>query len=133
MIQKANQQKLVFAWGVVLLVVRTTNLWSLFVEWVKLFMDKVTRGGKMKKWMLAICLMFINEICQATDCFDLAGRGYKIDPDIVRYFMGSIAEVHVTRHRYPLVFQAPEEALHRAVIPAISSSTQTLFDLVTPQ
>lgn len=36
----------------------------------------------MKKWMLAICLMFINEICQATDCFDLAGRDYKIDPDI---------------------------------------------------
>ncbi|MDF1365979.1 lytic transglycosylase, partial [Escherichia coli] len=26
MIQIANQQKLVFAWGVVLLVVRTTNL-----------------------------------------------------------------------------------------------------------
>ncbi|WP_311170126.1 transglycosylase SLT domain-containing protein [Escherichia coli] len=45
MIQKANQQKLVFAWGVVLLVVRTTNLLSLFVEWVKLFTDKVTRGG----------------------------------------------------------------------------------------
>ena len=56
-----------------------------------------------------------------------------IPNDIVRYFMGSIAEVHVTRHRYPLVFQTPEEALHRAVIPAISSSTQTLFDLVTPQ
>lgn len=49
MIQIANQQKLVFAWGVVLLVVRTTNLLSLFVEWVKLFTDKVTRGGKMKK------------------------------------------------------------------------------------
>ncbi|PZY81197.1 lytic transglycosylase, partial [Escherichia coli] len=28
---KKNQQKLVFAWGVVLLVVRTTNLLSLFV------------------------------------------------------------------------------------------------------
>ncbi len=84
MIQIANQQKLVFAWGVVLLVVRTTNLLSLFVEWVKLFTDKVTRGGKMKKWMLAICLMFINEICQATDCFDLAGRDYKIDPDLLR-------------------------------------------------
>ena len=56
-----------------------------------------------------------------------------IPNDIVRYFMGSIAEVHVTRHRYPLVFQAPEEVLHRDVIPAISSSTQTLFDLVTPQ
>ncbi|MGS0147044.1 transglycosylase SLT domain-containing protein, partial [Escherichia coli] len=27
----------------VLLVVRTTNLFSLFVEWVKLFTDKVTR------------------------------------------------------------------------------------------
>ncbi|MGK2644684.1 transglycosylase SLT domain-containing protein [Escherichia coli] len=47
----------------VLLVVRTTNLLSLFVEWVKLFTDKVTRGGKMKKWMLAI---------------------YKIDPDLLR-------------------------------------------------
>lgn len=49
MIQIANQQKLVFAWGVVLLVVRTTNLLSLFVEWVKLFTDKVTRGGKNEK------------------------------------------------------------------------------------
>ncbi|EEY5308248.1 lytic transglycosylase, partial [Escherichia coli] len=29
MILKINQQKLVFAWGVVLLVVRTTNLLSL--------------------------------------------------------------------------------------------------------
>lgn len=38
----------------------------------------------MKKWMLAICLMFINEICHATDCFDLAGRDYKIDPDLLR-------------------------------------------------
>lgn len=84
MIQIANQQKLVFAWGVVLLVVRTTNLLSLFVEWVKLFTDKVTRGGKMKKWMLAICLMFINGICEAADCFDLAGRDYKIDPDLLR-------------------------------------------------
>ncbi|WP_432276379.1 hypothetical protein [Escherichia coli] len=46
MIKKTNQQKLVFAWGVVLLVVRTTNLLSLFVEWVKLFTDKVTRGGR---------------------------------------------------------------------------------------
>ncbi|HHI1899172.1 TPA: lytic transglycosylase, partial [Escherichia coli] len=52
----------------VLLVVRTTNLLSLFVEWVKLFTDKVTRDGKMKKWMLAICLMFINGICEAADC-----------------------------------------------------------------
>lgn len=38
----------------------------------------------MKKWMLAICLMFINEICEAADCFDLAGRDYKIDPDLLR-------------------------------------------------
>lgn len=34
----------------------------------------------MQKWMLAICLIFINEICHATDCFDLAGRDYKIAP-----------------------------------------------------
>ena len=45
MILKINQQKLVFAWGVVLLVMRTTNLLSLFVEWVKLFPDNIT-GGK---------------------------------------------------------------------------------------
>lgn len=38
----------------------------------------------MKKWMLTICLMFINEICLATDCFDLAGRDYKTDPDLLR-------------------------------------------------
>lgn len=24
------------------------------------------------------------EVCQATDCFDLAGRDYKIDPDLLR-------------------------------------------------
>ncbi|EGD7496349.1 transglycosylase [Shigella dysenteriae] len=42
-----NQQKLVFAWGVVLLVVRTTNLLSLFVEWVKLFTYNVTKGKKV--------------------------------------------------------------------------------------
>ena len=34
--------------------------------------------------MLAICLMFINGICEAADCFDLAGRDYKIDPDLLR-------------------------------------------------
>ncbi|HBP8823011.1 TPA: lytic transglycosylase, partial [Escherichia coli] len=84
MILNANQQKLVFAWGVVLLVVRTTNLLSLFVEWVKLFPDDVTRGEKMRKWLLTICLLFINVTCEAGDCFDLAGRDYKIDPDLLR-------------------------------------------------
>ncbi|EED0802768.1 transglycosylase SLT domain-containing protein [Escherichia coli] len=68
----------------VLLVVRTTNLLSLFVEWVKLFPDDVTRGEKMRKWLLTICLMFINVTCKAGDCFDLAGRDYKIDPDLLR-------------------------------------------------
>ncbi|EOQ4795370.1 TPA: transglycosylase SLT domain-containing protein [Escherichia coli] len=68
----------------VLLVVRTTNLLSLFVEWVKLFPDDVTRGEKMRKRLLTICLMFINVTCKAGDCFDLAGRDYKIDPDLLR-------------------------------------------------
>ncbi|EPU7272832.1 transglycosylase SLT domain-containing protein, partial [Escherichia coli] len=54
----------------VLLVVRTTNLLSLFVEWVKLFPDDVTRGEKMRKWLLTICLLFINVTCEAGDCFD---------------------------------------------------------------
>ncbi len=38
----------------------------------------------MRKWLLTICLMFINVTCKAGDCFDLAGRDYKIDPDLLR-------------------------------------------------
>ncbi len=38
----------------------------------------------MKKWMLAICLMFINEISQATELFNIVGRDYKINPDLLR-------------------------------------------------
>lgn len=56
-----------------------------------------------------------------------------IPNDIVRYGVGCIAEVYVTRHRYPFILQAPEEALHRAVIPAVSTSTHTLFDSVPSQ
>lgn len=50
-------------------------------------MNKVIRGGKMKKWMLVICLMFINEICYVIDCFDFVGWDYKIDFDLLRVIL----------------------------------------------
>lgn len=81
---KANQQNFNFAWGVVLLVVRSAYLLSLFPEWVKLFTDTLPGGESMKKWMLAICLMLINHFATAADCFDLAGKDYRIDPDLLR-------------------------------------------------
>lgn len=38
----------------------------------------------MKKWMLAICLMFINGICEAAVALILQVGDYKIDPDLLR-------------------------------------------------
>ena len=39
----------------------------------------------------------------------------------------------VANVRYPLCFQTPEEPLCRSVIPAISSPTEALFHLTTPE
>ncbi|ATI93534.1 transglycosylase [Salmonella enterica] len=44
MLLKINQQNFNFAWGVVLLVVRTANLLSMELEWVKLLPDDYARG-----------------------------------------------------------------------------------------
>lgn len=38
-----------------------------------------------------------------------------IPDDIIRYCMNGFAEADIAGHRYPFVFQASEEALHRAV------------------
>ncbi|HFW0075346.1 TPA: transglycosylase SLT domain-containing protein [Salmonella enterica subsp. enterica serovar Saintpaul] len=38
----------------------------------------------MHKWLLSVLLMLISTIVHAADCFDLAGRDYKIDPDLLR-------------------------------------------------
>ncbi|EAS1943041.1 lytic transglycosylase [Salmonella enterica subsp. enterica serovar Typhimurium] len=38
----------------------------------------------MAKWVLTICLLLLNTVCHATDCFELAGRDYRIDPDLLR-------------------------------------------------
>ncbi|PAL46706.1 lytic transglycosylase [Escherichia coli] len=57
---------------------------SLFVGWVKLLPWNGTRGVRMRKWLLTICLLLINNFCFAADCFELAGRDYKIDPDLLR-------------------------------------------------
>lgn len=56
-----------------------------------------------------------------------------ISNDIVRYCVSCIAEVYVTRHRYPLILQAPEEAFHWAIIPAVSTPAHTLLDPISPQ
>ncbi|EBL7700836.1 lytic transglycosylase [Salmonella enterica] len=68
----------------VLLVVRTANLLSIKLEWVKLLPDNYARGKIMHKWLLSVLLMLISTIVHAADCFDLAGRDYKIDPDLLR-------------------------------------------------
>ncbi|MGK9894277.1 lytic transglycosylase, partial [Salmonella enterica subsp. enterica] len=47
-----NQQNFNFAWGVVLFVVRTANLLSMELEWVKLLPDDYARGKLMYKWLL---------------------------------------------------------------------------------
>lgn len=68
----------------VLLVVRTAIFLSIKLEWVKLLPDNYARGKIMHKWLLSVLLMLISTIVHAADCFDLAGRDYKIDPDLLR-------------------------------------------------
>ncbi|EFP4586473.1 TPA: transglycosylase SLT domain-containing protein [Salmonella enterica] len=38
----------------------------------------------MNKWRLSVLLALMNTVVHAADCFDLAGRDYKIDPDLLR-------------------------------------------------
>ncbi|EGB2808575.1 transglycosylase SLT domain-containing protein [Salmonella enterica] len=38
----------------------------------------------MNKWIFCISLILISSISNASDCFDLAGRDYRIDPDLLR-------------------------------------------------
>ncbi|WP_431834779.1 hypothetical protein, partial [Klebsiella aerogenes] len=38
----------------------------------------------MKGMALAITLLLFSDIISASDCFDMAGRDYKIDPDLLR-------------------------------------------------
>lgn len=38
----------------------------------------------MKGMALAITLLLFSDITSASDCFDMAGRDYKIDPDLLR-------------------------------------------------
>ena len=55
---------------------------------------------------------------------------------ITRYVIRNAAlcftEMTVSGVWYPFRFKATEEALHRAVIPAVTPSTQTLFNLISP-
>lgn len=44
-----------------------------------------------------------------------------------------ICKIAITFLRQPLCFQAPEEAFHRTVIPAVSTSAQTLLYLTSSQ
>lgn len=38
----------------------------------------------MNKWIFCISLLMISHMGNAADCFDLAGRDYRIDPDLLR-------------------------------------------------
>lgn len=38
----------------------------------------------MYKWLLSVLLVLMSTVVHAADCFDLAGRDYKIDPDLLR-------------------------------------------------
>lgn len=38
----------------------------------------------MNKWLLSVLLVLISTVVHAADCFDMAGRDYKIDPDLLR-------------------------------------------------
>lgn len=38
----------------------------------------------MYKWLLSILLVLMSTVVHSADCFDLAGRDYKIDPDLLR-------------------------------------------------
>lgn len=61
------------------MVVRTANLLSMELEWVKLLPDDYARGKLMYKWLLSVLLVLMSTVVHAADCFDLAGRDYKID------------------------------------------------------
>ncbi|MDK7645703.1 lytic transglycosylase, partial [Klebsiella aerogenes] len=57
---------------------------SLGLGWVNVF-PAIGLGGKIMKGMaLAITLLLFSDIISASDCFDMAGRDYKIDPDLLR-------------------------------------------------
>lgn len=57
---------------------------SLGLGWVNVF-PVIGLGGKIMKGMaLAITLLLFSDITSASDCFDMAGRDYKIDPDLLR-------------------------------------------------
>lgn len=38
----------------------------------------------MNKWLLSVLLVLMSTVVHAADCFDMAGRDYKIDPDLLR-------------------------------------------------
>lgn len=57
---------------------------SLGLGWVNVF-PVIGLGEKIMKGMaLAITLLLFSDITSASDCFDMAGRDYKIDPDLLR-------------------------------------------------
>lgn len=57
---------------------------SLSLGWVNVFPIIGLRGKIMKGMALAITLLLFSDITSASDCFDMAGRDYKIDPDLLR-------------------------------------------------
>lgn len=56
-----------------------------------------------------------------------------ISCDVMSYRRAGFAKIYVPIIRHPLRFQASKKTFRRAVIPAISSATQALLYLISPQ
>lgn len=65
-------------------VVRSADLLSLVLGWVNVIPALGPGGENMKGMVLAFALFLISNSSMAADCFDMAGRDYNIDPDLLR-------------------------------------------------
>lgn len=57
---------------------------SLHLGWVNVIPASGPGGITMKGMALAFTLFLFSSSSMAADCFDMAGRDYRIDPDLLR-------------------------------------------------
>ncbi len=86
----------------------------------------------MKRIALFFCFIF-SFAAHANNIIAVSYTHLDVYKRQVRYCVSCIAEAYIARRRHPFVLQTPEEALHWAVIPAVSTPTHTLPDPVSPQ
>lgn len=52
--------------------------------WVNVFTEVSPGGNLLKKTLMIFSLLILSTPSWAADCFDMAGRDYQIDPDLLR-------------------------------------------------